>query len=84
MKVLSVFNATVVSQPALTPKGVAMRVMIPGLGDCYKAFIPTEQVKGEDKLNMSDSVKVHFCGQYPSNNEIRINVENIIKDNGKS
>ncbi len=83
MKVLNVFDGMLVSQPALTPKGVGMRVMIPKLGDCYRVFVPSEQVKGEQTLNLGDNVKVNYCGMYPSNNEIRMNVENILLDTAK-
>ncbi len=83
MKVLSVFDGMLVSQPALTPKGVGMRVMIPNLGDSYKVFVPAEQLKDEKTLNLGDSVKIHYCGMYPSNNEIRMNVENVLLDTTK-
>jgi len=83
MKVLNVFDGTLVSQPAIMPKGVGMKVMIPKLGDCYRVFIPSEQVKGEQTLNLGDNVKVNYVGQYVSNNEIRMNVENILPDTTK-
>ncbi len=83
MKVLNVFDGTLVSQPAIMPKGVGMKVMIPKLGDCYRVFVPSEQVKGEQTLNLGDQVKVNYVGQYVSNNEIRMNVENIILDTAK-
>lgn len=78
-----VFDGTVAAKPSISPKGVGLKVMIPNLGDTYRVFIETEKTKGEQMLNVGDSVKVDYLNMYASNNNINMNVINIRKDNNK-
>ena len=39
-------------------------------------------MKGENLLKSGDRVKLHYLDLYASGNEVRMNVENILKANG--
>ena len=80
----TVFNGSVINRVRAGEKGVSMKVLCDELNDVYKLFIPTDQVKGENLLKTGDRVKLHYLDLYPSGNEIRMNVENVLKANGTS
>ncbi len=84
MKDVTIFSGMVVSQVSTGDKGVGMKVMCHELRDTYRVFVPKDKMNGEQNLNMGDPVKIHYTGMYASNSEVRLNVVNILKDNGKS
>ncbi len=80
--VLMICDGMVASAPMAGEKGVGMKVIIKNLGDTYRIYIPADRVNGEQLLKMYDPVKIHYSGQYASNNEIRVNAKNVFLDNG--
>ncbi len=78
----TVFNGSIISRVRVGEKGVSMKVICEELNDVFRLYIPSDQVKGENLLKSGDRVKLHYLDLYPSGNEIRMNVENVLKANG--
>jgi len=78
-----VVDGMVASLVNASDKGVGFKVMCKDLGDTFRVFIPAERVKGEQLLNMCDSVKVDFNKFFPSGNEIRMDVKRVTLENIK-
>ena len=78
----TVFNGSIISRVRAGEKGVSMKVVCDELNDVFKLYIPSDQVKGENLLKSGDRVKLNYLDLYSSNNEIRMNVENVLKANG--
>ena len=79
----TIFKGMVVSGVSAGEKGVGMKVMCKELQDTYRVFIPADRVKGEQLLKLGDSVEIHYNKLFPSGNEIRMDAQNIMLDNGK-
>ena len=78
----TIFNGTIISRVRSGEKGGSMKVVCDELSDVFRLYIPTDQVKGENLLKSGDRVKLHYLDLYASGNEVRMNVENILKANG--
>ena len=79
----TIFKGMVVSAVSGGEKGVGLKVMCKELQDTYRVFIPVDRVRGEQLLKLGDSVDIHYNKLFPSGNEIRMDVQNIVLDNSK-
>ena len=80
---MMIVNGIVVSLVTVSDKGVWFKVMCKDLRDTFRVFIPADRVKGEQLLNMGDSVKVDFNEFFPSGSEVSMEVKRVTLDNGK-
>jgi hypothetical protein len=76
-------DGMVASVVNVSDKGVGFKVMCKDFGDTFSVFIPTDNVNGEQLLNMYDSVKVDYNEFFLSENEVRMDVKRVTLDNGK-
>ena len=75
-----IVDGIVVSLVNVSDKGVGFKVMCKDLRDTFRVFIPADRVKGEQLLNLRDSVKVEFNEFFPSRNEVCIEVKRVTLD----
>ena len=80
---MMIVDGIVVSLVTVSDKGVWFKVMCKDLRDTFRVFIPADMVKGEQLLNLRDSVKVEFNEFFTSGNEVCIEVKSVALDNGK-
>jgi len=78
-----VVDGLIASVVNASDKGVGFKVMCKDLGDTFRVFLPVEKVKGEQLLNMGDTVKVDFRNFFPSGNEVRMDVKRVTLENVK-
>ncbi len=78
-----IVDGMVVSLINVSDKGVGFKVMCKDLRDTFRVFIPADRVKGEQLLNLRDSVKVDFNEFFTSGNEVRMDVKRVTLDDGK-
>ena len=75
-----IVDGMVASDVNVSDKGVGFQVMCKDLRDTFRVFIPMNNVKGEQLLNMGDSVKVDFNEFFPFGNQVRIDVKRVTLD----
>ena len=79
-----IVDGMIASDVNVSDKGIWFQVMCKDLRDTFKVFIPMGDVNGEQLLKMGDFVKVDFNEFFPFGNEVRMEVESVTLDIGKS
>ena len=78
-----IVDGMVASDVNVSDKGVGFQVLCKDLRDTFRVFIPTDNVNGEQLLNMGDSVKVDFNEFFSVENEVRMDVKSVTLDSSK-